>query len=155
MSRDSSLLNGGGEFPSAESELGRLVAAVCDGTITDADQSRLDRRLDDPASRRAYVALMRLHGELLWNWRKPATLAFPQDSAGGSAAQARRHAGHSRAQGSAGEERGRPGRRGAAFAAVRDAMRAWGRLTRNMIRRPEAIAIISAAVRWFICNFYG
>jgi len=146
MSRDSSLLYGGGEFPSAESELGRLVAAVCDGTITDADQARLDRLLDDSASRRAYVALMRLHGELLWKWRKPATLAFPQDGAGRSAAQARRHAGHSRACGSAGEEHGLPGRRGAAFAALRDAMRAWGRLAWKMIRRPEAIAIISAAI---------
>lgn len=58
------------DLPSAESEFGRLVADVCSGTATAADQARLDALLADPGQRRAYVALMRLHGELLWRWRQ-------------------------------------------------------------------------------------
>lgn len=130
---------GDSEFPSAESELGRLVADLCSGTATAADQARLDRLLESPEHRRAYVALMQLHGELLWRWRKTKQ-AVPRGDEGGATATGR--------QVSTPDEPEVPPRRGAAFAALRRQFAAWAgtiaRLRKRLLR-PEVVSVFVAA----------
>ena len=54
-------------WPPLDSDLARLTAAMCDGTATAADRDRLERLLEEPAARRAYVTLTEIHAGL--NWR--------------------------------------------------------------------------------------
>jgi len=49
-------------------DLSPLLAALCDGSISDADFARVQHWLaTDPRARRWYVAYMDLHGELCWD----------------------------------------------------------------------------------------
>ena len=107
-------------LPSAESELGRITADLCSGVATVADQARLDQLLEDPDNRRAYVALMRLHGDLMWRWRNKShgLSSAPQEL---------------------------PRQRGAGFVTVRERLVAWGKVCAKPLLRPEAISMLVAA----------
>lgn len=107
-------------LPTAESELGRITADLCSGVATVADHARLDQLLEDPDNRRAYVALMRLHGELMWRWRKKShgLSSVPQEL---------------------------PRQRGAGFVTVRERLVAWGTKAAKPLMRPEAISMLVAA----------
>ena len=112
-------------LPTAESELSRITADLCSGVATVADQARLDHLLDDPENRRGYVALMRLHGELMWRWRK-------------------------KSQGWSSALHNLPRQRNAGFVTVRERMLAWGKTAAKPLMRPEAISMLVAA--FILCS---
>jgi len=59
-------------IPAVESELFTLINRFCDATETQADCSRLESLLTDPAMPDAidvYCAAMEVHGSLRWRWR--------------------------------------------------------------------------------------
>jgi anti-sigma factor RsiW len=58
--------------PDLRREIERLVSALCDGDLTDADRDRLDQLLAaDPECRRLYLELIDLHAALL-DRRRPS-----------------------------------------------------------------------------------
>jgi hypothetical protein len=130
--------DGAGWLPAADSEFSRLIAAMCGGTATHADRDRLEVLLGDPAARRAYLAFMGLHGELLWRHAHggSATADQPAPAAGGRGSRA-------------GRPHGGDGHR-AAFVALRD--RLGGRLVGLLgelaatFRKPAPLSILIAAV---------
>lgn len=66
-------------------ELDGLLAALCDGALSDADHARLERLLDAPDARRRYLETVDLHARLLTRPRAEAgPLAVParQSAAG-------------------------------------------------------------------------
>lgn len=118
-------------LPTAESELGRIAADLCSGVATVADQARLAQLLEDPDNRRAYVAVMRLHGELMWRWRKTKPGFGPPPSAPSS-----------RGRSSTPRER----QRDAVVVTVRERMLVWRTMCARSLMRPEAISMLVAAV---------
>ena len=55
------------KLPPADSELVRLVDAMCDGAISPAERDRLESLLtDDLAAKRYYVAYLDLHAQMQW-----------------------------------------------------------------------------------------
>ena len=57
--------------PTADAEVVRIAAALCEGTATMTDCRALETLLDDPDAMAAYLAIMEQHAALSWrnNWR--------------------------------------------------------------------------------------
>jgi hypothetical protein len=71
-------LGNGAPEPDRGGDLARLTAAMCDGTATHADRDQLERLLANPLARREYVATLRVHAELAWQWRKAPRQIVPR-----------------------------------------------------------------------------
>jgi hypothetical protein len=125
--------DGAGWLPAADSELSRLIAAMCGGTATHADRDRLEILLGDPAARRAYLAFMGLHGELLWRHAHggSATADQPAPAAGGGSR--------------AGHPRGGDDRR-AAFVGLRGRLVGLLGELAATIQKPAPLSMLIAAV---------
>ena len=57
-------------------ELLRLLSALCDEQLTEADQLRLEELLGDEESRRTYLQYLDMHGRLLTHPAIAGTMAW-------------------------------------------------------------------------------